>query len=464
MTVRSTAASGASRVSDRGGCIVILLGARPDGRLERHRVSTSLKPGRQRQAENVRSGCFLAIPMRFALCYGPGAVTPPPRLTLWGSELSPFALKLRACLDWAELPYEWLPAEGGRLRNLRVDWRIERAKRTRTVERYPHLDPLDEYPLVPFLVVDDRRVLYDSSALAQWIDDCHPAPHGRLVPTDPAVAFVARLIDEAFDELGLYLVHHNRWVMSATTNDAGARLAREFRRVLPPGTGWIMARRFSERQVRRLPYLFSVAPRGFTVGLRPALTPPAPVGFPPTHAILEEAWAALLASIDAVLARRPYLLGDGFTIADAGVYGQLAMNLADPTAAADIRRRAPTTFAWLRAIRDRRHAGAGGTPRLETDLADLLAVIGRTFVPLMQQNARAYDDACARGERTFNERAFERGRALYDGTLLGKPFRSVVKTFQVRIWRELRAAWDALDRDARTRLAPLVTGVMLGFD
>lgn len=392
---------------------------------------------------------------------GPGS---PPRLALWGSELSPFALKVRACLDWAGLAYEWLPAEGGRLRNIRINWLIERAKRTGAVERHPRLDPLDEYPLVPFLVVDDRRVLYDSSALARWIDDCHPAPHGRLVPTDPAVAFVAQLLDEAFDEIGLYLVHHNRWVVSATTNDAGARLAREFRRVLPPGAGRIMARRFSERQVRRLPYLFSVAPAGFSVGLRAALTPPAPAGFPPTHAILAETWTAVLAALEPVLARRPHLLGDGFTIADAGVYGQLAMNLKDPTAADDLRTRAPRTFAWLEGIRDRRHAGAGGAPALTPDLAPLLDVVARTFVPLMQQNERAYEAARERGETLFNERAFDCGRALYDGTLLGQPFRAVVKTFQVRVWRELRNAWRALDADARARLFPLVTGPMLGFD
>ncbi len=386
------------------------------------------------------------------------------RLAVWGSELSPFALKLRACLEWAELPYEWLPADGGRLRNLRANWMVERAKRTRTVERHPGLDPLDEYPLVPFLLVDDRRVLYDTSALASWIDECHPLPDGRLVPSDSAVAFVARLIEEAFDEVGLYLVHHKRWVTSAATNDAGARLAREFRRVLPPGAGWILARRFSERQVRRLPYLFSVAPAAFSVGLGRARTPPARAGFPPTHAILEETWRDVLASVETVLARRPFLLGDAFTIADAGVYGQLAMNLADPTAAAEIRARAPKTFAWLEAIRAGRHVGTRGAPRVEPDLAGVLDVIGRTFVPLMQQNARAHEDARARGETLFNEPAFDRGRALYDGTLLGRPFRSVVKTFQVRVWRDLCAAWGALTPDARERLAPLVTATMLGVD
>lgn len=379
-----------------------------------------------------------------------------PRLALWGSELSPYALKLRACLDVAGLPYAWLPADGGRLENLRANARVEWAKRTRAVERHPALDPLDEYPLVPFLIADGRRVLYDSSALARWIDARHPGSDGPLVPTDPALAFAAQLVDEAFDEFGLYMVHHNRWVVSARTNDAGARLGRELRRVMPPGAGRIVERVFSARQVRRLPYLFSVAPHGFSVGLRPALTPPSPPGFPPTHDLLTDAWTRCLAAVEIALARRPFLFGARFTLADAGVYGQLGMNLTDPTAADDIRARAPATFAWLERIRDRGHVGSRGEVALHPDLAGLFAFIGETFVPLMRQNVRAYEEAVARGERVFNERAFDARRALYDGVLLGRPFRSVAKTFQVRVWREIEAAWRALDEEARARLRPFV--------
>jgi glutathione S-transferase len=369
-------------------------------------------------------------------------------------------------MDVAHLPYAWLPAEGGRGRNYRTLWLIERAKRTRTIERHPRLDPLDEYPLVPLLIEDDRRVLYDTSALVRWIDDRHPSSEGPLVPSDPALGFVARLVDEAFDEIGLYLVHHRRWVTSAATNDAGARLAREFARVRPPGTGWLMARRFSERQVRRLPYLFSVAPAGYANGLRRGLTPPSRPGFPPTHALLDRIWEAWLAAVDAVLVRRPYLLGDRFTLADAGVYGQLAMNLADPTAADAMRRRAPTTFAWLEAIRDRRHVGARGAllARVDEPLARLLDVVAGVFAPLMRQNARAYERAVAAGERVFNERAFDAGRGLYDGTLLGRPFRSVAKSFQVRVWREVEDAWRALPAEARATLPGTLAAALRGDD
>jgi glutathione S-transferase len=383
-------------------------------------------------------------------------VTGPPvsarRVAIWGSELSPFTLKLSALCDAAGLAYRMLPAQGGRLRNCWALARVELAKRRRTAVRYPALSELDEYPLVPFLLTD-AGVLYDSSALGRWLDDHHPPEPGRFVPDEPALAFAAQLIDEAFDEFGLYLVHHARWVVSATTNDAGARLAREFARVLPPGAGAVVARRFAARQVRRLPYLFSVAPAGAAVdGLPPALTPPARTGFPPTHRLLAHAWEAYLDGVEAVLRDQPYLLGERFTLADASVYGQLGMNLKDPSAAAVMQRRAPVTFGWLCAIRDRQHVGRRGALSVSTSLRGLLDAITRTFVPLMVQNEAAYAAARAAGECLFNEAAFERGHALYDGTLLGCPFRAVVKTFQVRIWRELRAAWAALDTQARIPL------------
>ena len=253
------------------------------------------------------------------------------------------------------------------------------------------------------------------------------------------------------------MVHHKRWVLSATSNDAGARLAREFARVLPPGRRATFARAFARRQVRRLPYLFSVAPSGFAIpGLPRDLTPPSRAGFPETHGLLDEAWERHLAGIEAVLASQPFLLGERFTVADAAVYGQLGMNLADPTSADLMRERAPVTHEWLCRIRDGRHVGSAGTLELSRALCPLLAIIVQSFVPLMRQNARALGEARERGESLFNEKAFDRGRACYEGELLGRPFRSVVKTFQVRVWRELCDAWDALPADDRVRVSRIL--------
>jgi glutathione S-transferase len=300
--------------------------------------------------------------------------------------------------------------------------------------------------------------LYDSSAIAEWLDQQRPVPNREATPFlpegDAALRFAVRLVDEALDEAGLYLVHHNRWVVSAADNDAGARLAREMRPLLGPLAS-ILGRQFPIRQVRRLPYLFSVAPADASFDhLPPALRPPARPGFPPTHELLERVFAELLAAVEPVLAARPFLFGERFTVADASLYGQLGMNRKDPSAWAWIRRDAPATSGWIERLSRGDFAGhrTDGALRIDAVLAPLLAWICRIFVPLMQQNLAAYERRRAAGETRFNERAFDRGAALYEGELLGRPFRSVVKTFQVRVWRDLLGEWDALDATDRRRL------------
>ncbi|HYC00066.1 MAG TPA: hypothetical protein VEC57_13110 [Candidatus Limnocylindrales bacterium] len=376
---------------------------------------------------------------------------------VWGPELSPFVLKLEALLARKQASFRRLPRDGGRLENLRIAATIHAATRSRTALRPPANDPLDEYPLVPFLVTPGGHVLYDSSALAPWLDDRYRHRHrlAPLVPADAANGFVARLLDEAFDEIGLYMAHHNRWKLSAGDNDhPGRRLAREYRRHLPPGAAGLVAAWFERRQVRRLPYLFSVAPRGYSVpGLASALTPPSREGFPPTHALLEQLWERCLAILQAIVSQRPFLFGDAFTLADASVYGQLSMNLTDPAAARRMRELAPAAHAWLVRIRDRRHVEQQGQPSAGAHLTPLLQLVLETFVPLMRANESAYLQWRARGQSVFNEKAFDAGRALFDGEMLGHPYRTVVKTFQVRVWRDIRGHWSALPPEAKTQVA-----------
>ncbi len=385
-----------------------------------------------------------------------------PSWVLWGSELSPFALKVEALLRHARVRFRWLPAGATFVEALRYDRRRRQLVVGRLPLTWPQMTPLDEFPLVPFLFGPAGENLYDSSAIAVWLDrqgagsDAY-AP--LLPPADPALRFTVRLIDEAFDEFGLYLVHHNRWVVSARDNDAGARLAAEMRPLLGP-LAPLTAHFFPARQVRRLPYLFSVAPPGDRRfdDLPRRRRPPARAGFPPTHALLEQAFTELLAALEPVLSRRSFLFGARFTLADASLYGQLGMNRSDPSARAWIARAAPATQAWIDRIARGVFEGhrADGELWLDAALAPLLAWVCRTFVPLMRQNHDAWERHSSAGNARFNEAGFDAGRGLYDGTLLGQPFRSVIKTFQVRVWRELRAEWDGLDAGARLRVENLL--------
>lgn len=377
---------------------------------------------------------------------------------LWGAELSPFALKVEALLRFAGLRFRWLPRTGRFPEPQRFELRRRRLVARRLPLTWPRMTDLDEFPLVPFLFGPGGENLYDSSAIAEWLDR-HPRPGAPATPFSPhgdaALRFTVRLVDEALDEVGLYLVHHNRWVVAASDNDAGARLAREMRPLIGPFAA-VLGRQFPVRQVRRLPYLFSVAPPDAKLEHLPSrLRPPARSGFPPTHEMLERAFAELLAAVEPILSSRPFLFGDLFTVADASLYGQLGMNRTDPSAWAWIRRDAPATADWI----ERLARGDFSTHRpegelgLDAALAPLLAWIDGIFVPLMRQNLDAYERHRAAGQRLFNERAFDAGTALYDGELLGRPFRSVAKTFQVRVWRDLRREWDALAASDRERVA-----------
>jgi hypothetical protein len=57
-----------------------------------------------------------------------------------------------------------------------------------------------------------------------------------------------------------------------------------------------------------------------------------------------------------------------------------------------------------------------------------------------------------RGQNLFNEAAFNAGTALYDGELLGHPYRHVAMSFQVRTWRELSKNWSELLAETRAEL------------
>ena len=386
-------------------------------------------------------------------------------ITFWGLTASPFQLKMQALAEYSELDWQRWPDQGGTLKSLWALAQLSATKHRSKVKRYPlDASALDEYPAVPYYRLNNQEFFYDSSALARHLDALR-ASNQNLVPVAHDLGFICCLIDEAFDEFGLYMAHHNRWVTSASTNRMGEMTAHEMRGVIPPPLRPRLARKLAERQAGRLPYLFSIAPPGFDAGVAPTLNPPAREGFPSTHAMLDKAWRLHLKALDNLLTSQPYLLGDRFTLADASAYGQLSMNLVDGRAAELLRELAPRLYQWLCFIRDGRHAKSSGDLYLSEALGPLLDCIISTFIPLMQQNNAAYHQAINQGQTLFNEVAFNRGEALYDGELMGFPFRSVAKTFQVVAWQEICDSWQSLDTSAQNSLRnlyPQLKGVVFG--
>lgn len=376
------------------------------------------------------------------------AKTPAPWV-VWTSELSPFGLKVILLCRYHGLHFRVLPEQGTTAERIQYSLRRELLTRGLLALTWPRMTAEDEFPLVPFLFGPEGENLYDSTAIAEWFDQRSEVSR-RLLPDDPAAHFVAALIDDYADEFGLYLVHHNRWKVSAQDNNASARLVREL------GIPWLLRRpvmaRWQRRQTERLPYLFSVAPVGFRMtGLPAGVQPPSRPGFPATHALLEDAFERLIGILDTLLRQRSFILGERMTLADAALYGQLGMNLSDPSACRWMQSRAPSLYAWLLRLHrgDSTLLQASKGLHIDAALAPLLAEISRVFVPLMQQNLAACERWQAQGERLFNEPAFDAGRALYFGEIDGHAFRHVAKTFQAKVWRQRVSEWRALPEATR---------------
>lgn len=319
-----------------------------------------------------------------------------------------------------------------------------------------HRNPsaLEEFPLVPWLFPESGGYLCDSTEIGLYLERTH---EGAVTPGDPATAFASRLIEEAVDEVGLYALHHTRWVTSGRTTIAMPKLAEEIAGSLGRPAASLFIKKFGPRQVRRLNYLFSVAPEGADFSDFPTdMKPPARAGFPPTHELLDTIWFSMLDGVEHALADgRDYLFGDGLTMADAALIGNLGSTLlVDPEAAEIMEDRAPRTVSWLR-------ANLEGTPKLGEvhelgeSQSPLLNWASEAFIPLMKQNAEAYERCPVEEGGPRNEKAYNRGINLFDGELMGHPYRTVVKDFQVKTYREIGKLFEDLTDSDKSRLRDL---------
>lgn len=380
---------------------------------------------------------------------------------LSGSELSPFHLKVAAILKAKKIHFLDFPSQGNTFSNIRIQLRLKLLKMGLLKLTYPEFTEYDEFPLVPFLFGPNGENLYDSSAIAAWLDQHTDTDKLVDASDDRALNFLIQLLDEYFDEFGLYMVHHSRWKTSAKDNTAGRRLANEMPSLAAPFRPMI-DNFFSHRQIRRLPYLFSVAPVGYKIsGLLDSKQPPSHDDFPATHDLIENSYLNILNALEPIFSTRPYLFGNRFTLADASLYGQLGMNLTDPSAAQWIKSTAPNVFDWLNRIHQGDFSDNQPNSGLIMDdlLKPLLTEIVQIFYPLMQQNEAAYEHHKQAGETHFNEPAFWQGKSLYQGQLKGQLFKSVAKSFQVKTWRQIKLSWQQLASQQQFYLSEQFMGI-----
>jgi glutathione S-transferase len=266
---------------------------------------------------------------------------------IYGSELSPYSVKVRSFFRYKNLPHEWIP------RSPAVQAEFQ---------KYAKL------PLVPLVVTPDGEGVQDSTPILERFEAAAPEP--GTVPADRALAFVSALLEEYGDEWGNKWMFHYRWRYQPDIWSTAERIAFQMMGAQGPLAVAQARTAVAERMTGRLGFVGSSEK---------------------TQPLIEASFKRALGLLDAHLAARPYLLGGRPALADFGLWAQFYEAATDPTPGAIMRTSAPKVMAWVQRMDS---PTVGGTfeawPALAPTLMPLLKEeVGTLFLPWSAANAAA---------------------------------------------------------------------------
>ncbi|MBY0562936.1 MAG: glutathione S-transferase family protein [Hyphomonadaceae bacterium] len=275
-----------------------------------------------------------------------------PPFRLYGSELSPYSIKVRSYLRFKKLEHEWLRRSNARQEEF---------------QRYAKL------PLIPVLVDAGDNAMQDSTPIIEKLESLYPEP--SITPDDRALAFVSALLEDYADEWLNKAMFHYRWSYPADQDSAAHRIADSIFEGAEKPEG--VEDSIKTRMIGRLHYVGSS---------------------PTTAAAIEASFARALALFDGMLAARSYLFGGRPCLADFGLAGQFAELLSDPTPGALMKAQAPNVVRWVDRMENPDVEGSFvALNAVRAELVELLrAEVAGAYLPWMEANAAAVaDDANA---------------------------------------------------------------------
>jgi glutathione S-transferase len=311
----------------------------------------------------------------------------PTPLRLFGSEMSPYSVKVRSYFRYKRIPHEWV--------NRSMD----------TMEEFQRHAKL---PLIPLVVTPNGQGLQDSTPIIEHFEALHPEP--SIHPPDAALAFLSALLEEYGDEWGNKGMFHYRWTYEPDQISSAQRIAEGMQ---PAADATTLASLADAVRARMLPRLSFVGSSD------------------ETRDQIEGSFRREVTILERHLAARPYLFGGRPAFGDFGVFPQLYEALTDPTPGALLRAEAPRVVAWIERMLD---PTAGGdferwdalAPTLEPLLRDEVAAC---FLPWSDANARAL----AAGERSFTV------------SIDGKPFTQETQKYHAKSLAVLRRRYAGVD-------------------
>ena len=220
------------------------------------------------------------------------------RYSLHGANGSPYSRKMRALMRYRRLEFDWV------LRTPAV--REAQAGRLKV-----QLVPVLELP-------EDGSLHLDSTEQIALLEARHAAR--SVVPSDPAMAFLADLIEDFADEWLTKAMFWYRWAAEPDRAYASQWIIADSRPELAGEAFTAAQHAIRDRQVGRMAL----------VGCTPANAP-----------VIETSFRRVLDLLDPHVAQARYLFGTRPSLADFALFGQLIVLDTDPTPATLMRATAP---------------------------------------------------------------------------------------------------------------------------
>lgn len=309
----------------------------------------------------------------------------PESYRIFGSELSPYSVKVRSYFRYKDIPHEWIPRNPANIEEF---------------QKYAKL------PLIPLVVTPDGQGLQDSTPIIEKLEGQNPTP--SIHPAEPAAAFVSALLEEYGDEWVNKPMFHYRWSYEPDQISTAERIARTA--FAASGEALVKASaQVRERMVNRL----------HVVGSSEATKP-----------IIEASLTDLLTLLESHLNGRDYLFGGRPAFADFGLFAQLYEMSTDPTPGAILRRTAPRTLAWCERMLD-----PGDNGPFET-----WAALEAGLMPLLERQVAALFLPWS----AANEKALMAGEAAFSVDLAGGTFSQETGKYHARSLQVLRRRYQDL--------------------
>ena len=306
---------------------------------------------------------------------------------LYGALGSPYSMKLRALLRYRRIPHLWVDGAATR----------EALGQVRA-------------PVIPVLQYPDGHYDNDSTPVLYDLEERHG--ERRVVPDDPAQAFIAHLLEDFADEWLTKAMFGYRWLEAVDQVQMSRWLAFDNMKGGGLAQSQGFAEQFRARQVGRM-----------------ALVGCTRENFP----LIEASTRAVLAALEAHMVNRHCLFGTRPSMAEFGIYGQLSQLGTDPTPQGMMRADYPYTYRWLAHIDDMSGLEGEWEPGISPVVAELVRISAQVYVPFL----RANEQAAEAGDETFRMEA------------MGLPYSQGVFKYQLKCLRELRARYARLEPSAR---------------